>query len=261
MRRQPNLRPLHFVSQANHVHVEKSQTWPPSISDDHARGPVSLVSGTVVHCDRITDTRTAPVASEPPPEPNQKGRRENGKARMTEEASARAATLLKKNQATETRTHDTKGARTPSQLKRNGGLRFLGRCPQVLGMVARQLLGWSPVSLSRDLSCASKLRSFGRVCRSSCWSSFPRHLRLMFHGIRPEASEYRYIKKIEQANIGRDASGCQCRLIKPTSSSCSLAHEEKHDVSNDTEKLKRAVEPLDDSPSVVAGRSVSPQNA
>ena len=54
------------------------------------------------------------------------------------------------------------GCEEKNEVKSN--LWFLGRCPPVLGLVARQFLGWSPVSLSRDLSCASKLGLCGRIC-------------------------------------------------------------------------------------------------
>ena len=53
-------------------------------------------------------------------------------------------------------TKDSRGARIPSKLKSSGDPRFLGRCPPVLGLVAR-------LFLSRVSSCESKLGLWGRV--------------------------------------------------------------------------------------------------
>ena len=39
--------------------------------------------------------------------------------------------------------------------------------------------------------------------------SVPRHVGLMFHGIKPDASEYRHTKKLEHVSTGRDA--CDAR--------------------------------------------------
>ena len=66
--------------------------------------------------------------------------------------------------------------------------------------------------------------------------SVARHVGLMFHGIGPEASEYRASR-----NLSRQASGAMPRdamagSIKPTSTSCSLAHDRRHDALNDTGK-------------------------
>ena len=61
--------------------------------------------------------------------------------------------------------HRTPGAaRTPSRLKSSGDLRFLGRCPPVLGLVARQFLGWSPVSFCRESRLVRASSCFAAGC-------------------------------------------------------------------------------------------------
>ena len=125
-------------------------------------------------------------------------------------------------------TKDSRGARTPSRLKSSGDLRFLGRCPPVLGLVARQFLGWSPVSfLSRVSSCESKLGLCGRVCYGlelKRASSLAGEFHLEHVSIGRMASRRRACS-CGQAGIGRGASRCRCHLIKLIPSSCSLAHE------------------------------------
>ena len=93
-------------------------------------------------------------------------------------------------------------------------LRFLGRCPPILGWVARQFLGWSPVSLSRDLSCARKLGLCGRRCKCSCRTERPETCGTDVPRHQARGQRVPGIKKLEPANIGRVASRCHCQLNK-----------------------------------------------
>ena len=87
--------------------------------------------------------------------------------------------------------------------------------------VARQFSGWAPASLGvgRPFLChetclvqASSDFVAGFV-KARVESSVPRHVGLLFHVLQARGQRVPGIKKLEQANIGRDASGCQCRLI------------------------------------------------
>ena len=117
------------------------------------------------------------------------------------------------------------------EVKKYSGIRFWGHCPTVIGLVARQFLGWLPGQQQDGQKWIGKSRSLpcGTVCKSSCSTE------------RPETRGIDVPQHQAIVSTGHQASGAMARdaiasSIKLTSTSCSVTREGRHDALNDTGK-------------------------
>ena len=89
----------------------------------------------------------------------------------------------------------TQGARKLTRFKSN--LRFLGRCPPVLGLVARQFLVGRPFFCHETCLVQASSDFVAGCVKARVEPSVPKHVGLMFHGIRPAGQRVPVIKIVK----------------------------------------------------------------